>query len=195
MSAAWLSRVVANQGAAEFRLPPDELDAISFEGFSVRARCSEFLPFPHQLADPVSQAIDIGLGMDGGHLQRMRLSPCSSHVESARKSPDDADEFPTAPVWKTRGLWKVRQYQIATEEPDTTSGGSGSEQLARRRGEDGAGGSREEGACIRDGPARAVADRHVDSEHRHVGGLAEVRLDRTTQPPLVDPGHAHLWRL
>jgi hypothetical protein len=119
--------VVANQGAAEFRLPPDELDAISFEGFSVRARCSEFLPFPHQLADPVSQAIDIGLGMDGGHLQRMRLSPCSSHVESARKSPEDADEFPTAPVWKTRGLWKVRQYQIATEEPDTTSGGSGSE--------------------------------------------------------------------
>ena len=37
---AWLSGVVGNQGAAELRLPPDELDAIPFEGFSVRARCS-----------------------------------------------------------------------------------------------------------------------------------------------------------
>jgi hypothetical protein len=40
MRTAWLSRVVVNQGAAELRLPPDELDAISLEGLSVRARCS-----------------------------------------------------------------------------------------------------------------------------------------------------------
>jgi hypothetical protein len=40
MGPAWLSRVVVNQGAAELRLPPNELDAISFEGLSVRARGS-----------------------------------------------------------------------------------------------------------------------------------------------------------
>ena len=38
---------------------------------------------------------------------------CSSHVESATKDADDADELPTAALWTSCGLWKARMSDPA----------------------------------------------------------------------------------